>query len=141
MNAREAQRLLEGAAELGGEPKAKAPGKGEWLAGFRAGGGLGSLAFRPALEAKLKPFSSAPFREPALRKALEDFHALCPIRAMEVRAGGWALVLEPGTTWPSFLRCDVAAGFASAAALNLLLRDRPLVELCFDGESLWAWVS
>ena len=138
MNLREVRVLLDGARDLGLADAAAPAEEADWQAGFKAGGGL---ALRRAPAGKLKAFSTAPFGEEALRKALGDFAALCPVRGMEIGRSGWALMLAPGTSWPAFLRCDIAAGFAGAAALHLLLRDRPVVELRFDGEALWAWVS
>ena len=120
---------------------------GRWTAveiSARAGAGeaLRVLAPRPGSERALatRRFTPRAFAEP-IAAALDSFDGLEPIAAMQVAAGraGWRLILARPLPWPLFLRCDLAASFASRAAqLALLLRGACVVALDFDGESLWA---
>lgn len=88
---------------------------------------------------KTKRFDAGAFGDPALEKALGEFAALSPVRAMTIEPSGWALKLERPVRWPMFARCDVSAAFTpSSSQFALFLLDRKVTELSFDGEALWA---
>lgn len=99
------------------------------------------------------PFSPGVFAQPALDKALADLSRLCPIKdwVRETSLGEeepgaptqrWALRLREPLPWPAFLRLDVAAGFSAHASQScLLVLDREVRELLFDGDALWAFFS
>jgi hypothetical protein len=91
-------------------------------------------------------FHSEPFRpgglgNPALEKALSDFSSLHEVSGTTIsKASGWSLRLERGAPFPDFLRCDLSAAFtAHSSQLALLLLDRLVTEVSFEGESLWAY--
>lgn len=112
---------------------------GRWTA-LRAGG----LDFKPGApavrrRAKAAPFKPGFFKEPALDRALEEFHRLAPIAATTVDGAGWSLALERRLRWPLFARCDFSAAFTPGSSQRaLLMLDRSVAELSFDGEALWA---
>lgn len=88
------------------------------------------------------PYQAGVFGEAVLDGALEDFAALCPLESLAVERSGWSLRLSRGLRWPLFARCDLAAAFAPVSSrLALLLLDRKVTELSFDGEALWAHCS
>jgi hypothetical protein len=100
-------------------------------------GPKGQLAKRVAL--RPARFDARIFEEPALERALAEFHRLCPASSLTIEPSGWALKLESPLRWPLFARCDLSAAFApSSSQLALFLLDRKVTELTFDGEALWA---
>lgn len=97
----------------------------------------GSAPVRRALSPV--PFKAGVFKEPALDRALEEFARLSPLASMSLEGDGWSLRLARRLSWPLFARCDLSAAFTpSSSQRALLLLDRGVTELSFDGEALWA---
>ncbi|UPT75783.1 MAG: hypothetical protein M0D55_08985 [Elusimicrobiota bacterium] len=124
------------AAKAGAAPRPGSP----WLvvdwdlkAGKAAAVKIGGASPKPG---RFKPGF---FGEPALDSALADFAALCPVSGFAHDGASWSLTLEKPPRWPLFARTDVSAAFTPLSSqLALLLIDRKVTELSFDGEALWA---
>lgn len=101
-----------------------------------------AVPFAEAKKAVRSSFSPRRFADPALRQALARFCALAPASGMRAEGElGWSLELEPGLSWPEFLRCDVSAGFAALSSQwSLVLLDREVRELRFRDDGLWVFL-
>lgn len=105
---------------------------------LETGAGGPFLPEKKGKEAKFKP---GVFGEPALDRALRDFHALCPIEAISFQGEGWSLRFALPPRWPLFARCEISGAFTQfSSQLALFLLDRRVTGLEFDGEALWARV-
>lgn len=121
----------------------RAGSSGSWS--FEAGGAAERVlssrtAFEPAL-----------IRGLPVEDAFSKLAGLWPLRWLvsesSVDAAGrltprlaWSLVGREPLPWPLLLRLDLAAPFAAASsALSFVALDRPVAEIAFRKESLWAY--